>query len=168
MAGEAEVGLKTAESAPSFTNTTSTTDHSQVSKKHGWKVEGLGPEPEAGLGWVALTHDLYLLVATYKKATLEVNDISSSTRIRMLPDFIYKEDIDIILLQEVTHIDFDRIRGLQRVLGLWKMNRKLQHTDTTVWIRFQLKWRRWREKYVRGTSVFFSFKMGLWKIWKTW
>ena len=73
----------------------------------------------------------YLLVATYEKATLKVNGISSSTRMRMLSDFIYKQEIDIILLQEATHIDFYRIRGLQRVRGLWKINRKLLE-DTTV------------------------------------
>jgi hypothetical protein len=50
VAGEAEVGLKTAESAPSFTTTTFTTDPSQVSKKQGWRLEGIGPKTEAGLG----------------------------------------------------------------------------------------------------------------------
>jgi hypothetical protein len=66
----------------------------------------------------------------------------------MLSDLIYKQEIDITLIQEVIHIDFDRIRGLQRVQGLWKMNRKLLE-DTTVRIRFQQEWTRWWEKYFK-------------------
>jgi hypothetical protein len=50
VTGEAKVGLKTAESAPSFTTTTFTTDQSKASKKPRWRVERLGLETEAGLG----------------------------------------------------------------------------------------------------------------------
>jgi len=66
----------------------------------------------------------------------------------MLSDFIYKQEIDIVLLQEVTHIDLDRIRGLQQVRGLWRTNRKLLD-GTTVRIRFHQEWIRWWEKYVK-------------------
>jgi hypothetical protein len=49
--------------------------------------------------------------AIYKIATLIVSGISSTTRLRMLADFIYKEGIDIIILQEVIYTEFDWITG---------------------------------------------------------
>jgi len=73
----------------------------------------------------------------------------------MLSDFIYKQEIDIVLLQEVTHIDLDRIRGLQQVRDLWRMNRKLLE-DTTVRIHFHQEWTRWWEKYVKR-NIFLLF-----------
>jgi exonuclease III len=39
----------------------------------------------------------------YKLATVNINGIASSTRHAMLAEFIYKQDLDIILLQEVTN-----------------------------------------------------------------
>jgi exonuclease III len=48
---------------------------------------------------------------TYKIETLNVSGMSAMTRMRMLADFLRKQEIDIILLQEVTHNDFDLIRG---------------------------------------------------------
>jgi exonuclease III len=38
----------------------------------------------------------------YKVATLNINGIANSTRLKMLEEFIYVHDIDIALLQEVT------------------------------------------------------------------
>ena len=38
----------------------------------------------------------------YKVATLNINGITSAIRLRMLEEFLHKQDIDIILLQEVT------------------------------------------------------------------
>ena len=145
MAGEPEVGLKTAESAPSFTNTTFKTDQYKASpppkkKKVGGENVSDAKQKQDGMQ-VGLMHDLYLLVATYKKWTLKVNCIPSSTQIRMLSDFIYKQELDVILLQEVAHTDFDRIRGL-RERELWQMNRKLLE-DTTAIIRFQQERTRW-------------------------
>jgi exonuclease III len=40
---------------------------------------------------------------TFKIATLNINGIASSTRIRMLEDFLIRQDIDFALLQELTH-----------------------------------------------------------------
>jgi len=48
---------------------------------------------------------------TYKIATQNINGLSAMTRMRMLAEFLHKQEIDIILLQEVTHNDFDMIRG---------------------------------------------------------
>ena len=47
----------------------------------------------------------------YKVATLNINGMSAGGRMRMLNGFIHKQEIDIILLQEVTHTDFVMIWG---------------------------------------------------------
>jgi exonuclease III len=47
---------------------------------------------------------------TYKIATLNINGISAVTRIRMLEDFLYKHDLDLILLQEVTDNTISKIQ----------------------------------------------------------
>jgi exonuclease III len=46
---------------------------------------------------------------TYRIATLNINGISADTRIRMLDDFLRKQDIDILFLQEVTHAKIETI-----------------------------------------------------------
>ena len=46
----------------------------------------------------------------YKVATLNINGISSAIRIRMLEEFLHKQDIDIALLQEVTNPNLQSIR----------------------------------------------------------
>jgi exonuclease III len=40
---------------------------------------------------------------TYKLATLNINEISTTTRIKMLEDFLHSNEIDLIRLQEVTN-----------------------------------------------------------------
>jgi exonuclease III len=40
---------------------------------------------------------------TYKIATININGIASHVRLRMLEDYLRQQDIDIVLLQEVTH-----------------------------------------------------------------
>jgi exonuclease III len=47
----------------------------------------------------------------YKIVTLNVNGISSGMRMRMLEEFLQKQETDILLLQEVTHTEFDMIQG---------------------------------------------------------
>jgi exonuclease III len=47
---------------------------------------------------------------TYKIATVNVNGIAIHTKISMLGDFLKRQDIDVTLLQEVTHNDFTTIR----------------------------------------------------------
>jgi exonuclease III len=42
-------------------------------------------------------------MTTINIATLNINGIASRTRTQMLRSFIYKQDLDILLLQEVTH-----------------------------------------------------------------
>jgi len=51
------------------------------------------------------------MVEIYKIATLKVSGMSSSMRMKMLQDFLHKQEIDILLLQEVTQHDVDIIRG---------------------------------------------------------
>ena len=48
---------------------------------------------------------------TYRIVTLNINGISSPTRLLMLRDFIYKHDTDFILLQEVINVNIINIRG---------------------------------------------------------
>jgi exonuclease III len=38
----------------------------------------------------------------YKVVTININGIASPTRLKMLDDFLHRQDIDIALLQEVT------------------------------------------------------------------
>ena len=47
----------------------------------------------------------------YKIATLNINGMTTPPRITMLEDFLQKQEIDIIFLQEVTQPIFDDIRG---------------------------------------------------------
>jgi exonuclease III len=47
---------------------------------------------------------------TYKIATLNINGISAQTRINMLEEVLYKHDIDLALLQEVTNSKINKIR----------------------------------------------------------
>jgi exonuclease III len=48
---------------------------------------------------------------TYNIATLNINGMSTSTKMAMLTDFLHKHAIDIIFLQEVTRPVFDDVRG---------------------------------------------------------
>jgi len=54
----------------------------------------------------------------YKVATLNINGMSAGGRMGMLNEFLHKKEIDIILLQEVTHTDFDMIRGYTAHLNI--------------------------------------------------
>jgi len=47
----------------------------------------------------------------YKIATLNVSGISLGMGMRMLEEFLHKQEVDILLLQKVTHTTFDMIRG---------------------------------------------------------
>ena len=47
---------------------------------------------------------------TYKLVTLNINGIASNTRIRMLEDFLWRQDVDFALLQEVKHKTTDTIK----------------------------------------------------------
>jgi len=47
---------------------------------------------------------------TYKIATLNINGISAPTRIQIPEEFLYKHDIDLALLQEVTNSKITTIR----------------------------------------------------------
>jgi len=46
---------------------------------------------------------------TYKIATLNINAISSPMKIKMLTNFLLRQDIDIALLQEVANDDLSNI-----------------------------------------------------------
>jgi hypothetical protein len=58
------------------------------------------------------------MVDIYKIATLGVNGMSSKMGMSMLDEFFHKQEIKILLLQEVTHIEFEMIRGTRCTLML--------------------------------------------------
>ena len=47
----------------------------------------------------------------YRVATLNINGITSATRLGMLEEFLYKHDIDIALLQKITHTELSTLRN---------------------------------------------------------
>jgi exonuclease III len=54
---------------------------------------------------------------TIKIMTLNINGVSN-TRMRMLDEFTHKQDVDIAPLQEVTHDNFDTVRGYNAILNI--------------------------------------------------
>jgi exonuclease III len=46
---------------------------------------------------------------TYRIATLNIKGISSLTRIRILEDFLVRQEIDLMFLQEVTHANINMV-----------------------------------------------------------
>jgi len=47
----------------------------------------------------------------YRVATLNINRTTSATRLRMLEEFLHKQDFDIALFQEITHPDLSTLRN---------------------------------------------------------
>jgi len=47
----------------------------------------------------------------YRVATLNINGSTFATRLRILEEFIHKHDIDIALLQEITHPDLSILQN---------------------------------------------------------
>jgi exonuclease III len=46
-----------------------------------------------------------------KIATLNINGLHTRTRVEMLHDFVWKQEIDVLFLQEVTHPNIGALRG---------------------------------------------------------
>jgi exonuclease III len=51
-------------------------------------------------------------------ASLNIYGLCSATKIGMLTDFLYRHDLDIIFLQEVTHTEAAQIRGYETHLNI--------------------------------------------------
>jgi len=51
------------------------------------------------------------MAENFKVAKFNINGITAEGRLGMLNDFLHKQEIDIFLLQEVTHTDFESILG---------------------------------------------------------
>ena len=47
----------------------------------------------------------------FKIATLNINGLASRTKVEMLEDFLRRQEIDILFLQEVAHSTIDILRG---------------------------------------------------------
>jgi len=60
---------------------------------------------------------------TYTIATININGIASHARLRMLEDFLCNQDIDIALLQEVTHSNFTLLRRYEAHINVGTDNR---------------------------------------------
>jgi ABC-type polysaccharide/polyol phosphate transport system ATPase subunit len=56
---------------------------------------------------------LITMANIYKIATFNVTGISSGMRMRVLEEFLQKQEIDILLVQEVTYNEFDMIREVK-------------------------------------------------------
>jgi len=54
----------------------------------------------------------------YKVASLNINGIAHPTRIRMLEKFLWQQDIDIALLQEVTNRAIENIRSYTKHINI--------------------------------------------------
>ena len=74
------------------------------------------------------------MLVNYKIAPLNVNGMTSTTRLRMLADFILKEETDAILLKEVSRIDFDPIREYKACTNVG-MNKRGTAMPTTESLR---------------------------------
>jgi len=60
---------------------------------------------------------------TYTIATININGIASHACLRMLEDFLRNQDIDISLLQEVTHSNFTFLRRYEAHTNVGTDNR---------------------------------------------
>jgi len=71
-------------------------------------------------------------------ATININGITSPTRVVMMADFIRKHDLDIIFLQEVTRPDIMSITGYEKYMNIGTFMRgtailaKCQHHLTNI------------------------------------
>jgi exonuclease III len=54
----------------------------------------------------------------YKVATINMNGIAQHTCLRMMEDFLWKHDIDVALLQEVTSSQIDTIRRYTKYINI--------------------------------------------------
>jgi exonuclease III len=51
-------------------------------------------------------------------ASLNINGATAASKLDMLTEFLYRQEITILLLQEVTHNDVARIRGYDTYLNI--------------------------------------------------
>jgi hypothetical protein len=124
--GEVEVGVSMAESGPFRSDTDSLNALKPTSPKRPKKprVERRGSRnrnnsssavkaslTQVQVKLLSLLFLPNLLEGTYKIATLNIIGMSAMMRMQILTDFLHKQEIDIILLQEVNHTGFDLIRG---------------------------------------------------------
>ena len=60
---------------------------------------------------------------TYKIATINIIGIALHVRLRMLDDYLRQQDIDIVLLQEVTHTKITSLRRYNAYVNVGTENR---------------------------------------------
>lgn len=59
----------------------------------------------------------------FKIATLSINGLASWTKMAMLEDFLRREEIDILLLQEITHPNFDAFLSYKTYINVGTVGR---------------------------------------------
>ena len=96
--------------------TTPTTSPKRTKKPKNRRTRSIAPEQRQSHGNnPTLKRDIPLKSLTmphiYKIATVNVNGLATQPRITMLEDSLKKQEIDSILLQEITKPVFDDIRG---------------------------------------------------------
>ena len=66
----------------------------------------------------------------YRIASLNINGIANPTRIRMLGEFLWQQDIDIVLLQEVTSKAIEQLRNYTKHINIGT-----EHRGTAILIK---------------------------------
>jgi len=58
------------------------------------------------------------MLYTYKIATININGISSNTKVQLLRQFLLQQDIDIALIQELTSCDLPPLLGFNLITNV--------------------------------------------------
>jgi hypothetical protein len=64
-----------------------------------------------------VTSNTYKDAPHIQNSNNHINGISSTTKMRMLGDFLQKNDVDIALLQEVAHDNCDSLRLYKAIVN---------------------------------------------------
>lgn len=64
------------------------------------------------------------VATTYKIATLNVNGLSSHIRLVMIGDFLGKQEIDTVFVQEVMQPSLDQLRGYVAQINIRSKGRR--------------------------------------------
>jgi exonuclease III len=59
----------------------------------------------------------------YGIASLKINGIANPTRMRMLAEYLWQQDIDVVLIQDVTSKVIEQIRNYTKYINIGTGNR---------------------------------------------
>ena len=66
----------------------------------------------------------------YRIASLNINGIANPTRICMLGEFLWQQDIDVVLLQEVTSKAIEQLRNYTKHINIGT-----EHRGTAILVK---------------------------------